>query len=170
MNVTEVAKCARVSPATVSRVLKQPGCAERFNARSRDEDDCGIELSPNLHARTLAGGRSRTLGIVMSNMANPVFFDVFEGLESAALARGYEVVAANIGYQPERLVSSIHLVMGRRVSGLAVIVSEMDPALRDELHHPGHTRMAFVGHHARLAPIDERRKASSKPSPATRLI
>ena len=196
MSLDEVAKRARVSPATVSRVLNNLDVVKGSTRARVMKAVAELNYHPNLHARTLAGGRSRTLGIVMSNMANPFFFDVFEALESAALARGYEVVAANTGYQPERLVSSIRLMMGRRVAGLAVIVSEMDPALRDELangsmpvvfydvgapgkhitnirvqyrkgiektvqylHNLGHTRMAFVGHHAQLAPLDERKKA-----------
>jgi LacI family transcriptional regulator len=154
-----------------------------------------LKYHPNLHARTLAGGRSRTLGVIVSNLANPFFFDVFESLESAALADGYEVVLANTGYEPERLVSSIRLMIGRRVAGLAMIVSEMDPTLiqllRDVaipavfydvgraggtitniavdyrkgmekvveyLHTLGHQRMAFIGHHATLGPINERQK------------
>jgi len=191
-----VAKRARVSPATVSRVLNNLDVVKSSTRARVMKAVAELNYHPNLHARTLAGGRSRTLGIVMSNMENPFFFDVFQALESAALTHGYEVVAANTGYQPERLVSSIRLMMGRRVAGLAVIVSEMDPALRDELangsmpvvfydvgapgkhitnirvhyrkgiektvqylHNLGHTRMAFIGHHAKLAPIDERKKA-----------
>jgi LacI family transcriptional regulator len=196
MSLDEVAKRARVSPATVSRVLNNLDVVKSSTRARVMKAVAELNYHPNLHARTLAGGRSRTLGIVMSNMANPFFFDVFQALETAALAHGYEVVAANTGYQPERLVSSIRLMMGRRVAGLAVIVSEMDSGLRDELargsmpvvfydvgapgkhitnirvqyrkgiektvqylHNLGHTRMAFIGHHAKLAPIDERKKA-----------
>jgi DNA-binding LacI/PurR family transcriptional regulator len=196
MSLDEVAKLAHVSPATVSRVLNNLDVVKSSTRARVMKAVAELNYHPNLHARTLAGGRSRTLGIVMSNMENPFFFDVFRSLESSALANGYEVVAANTGYQPERLVSSIRLMMGRRVAGLAVIVSEMDPALRDELasgtmpvvfydvgapgkhitnirvqyrkgiektvqylHNLGHTRMAFIGHHAKLAPIDERKKA-----------
>jgi DNA-binding LacI/PurR family transcriptional regulator len=38
-------------------------------------------------------------------------------------------MVSNTGYEPERLVTSIQLMIGRRVAGLAVIVSEMDPRL-----------------------------------------
>ena len=34
---------------------------------------------------------------------------------------------ANTGYSPERLTASVRLMIGRRVAGLAAIVSEMDP-------------------------------------------
>jgi LacI family transcriptional regulator len=43
------------------------------------------------------------------------------------------VVVANTDYRPEQLLASIRLMIGRRVAGLAVVVSEMDPALMKEL-------------------------------------
>ncbi|HEY3453675.1 MAG TPA: LacI family DNA-binding transcriptional regulator [Bryobacteraceae bacterium] len=196
MSLEDVAKRARVSSATVSRVLNNLDVVKSSTRARVMKAVAELNYHPNLHARTLAGGQSRTLGIVVSNMENPFFFDVFQSLESDAHAHGYEVVAANTGYEPERLVSSIRLMMGRRVAGLAVIVSEMDAALKTELaegempvvfydvgapgkkstnirvqyrkgiekivqylHNLGHTRMAFIGHHAKLAPLDERKKA-----------
>ncbi len=196
MSLEEVAKRARVSAATVSRVLNNVDVVKSSTRARVMKAVAELNYHPNLHARTLAGGRSRTLGIVVSNMENPFFFDVFKSLEQAALASGYELVAANTDYQPERLLSSIRLMIGRRLAGLAVIVSEMDPSIQgllagqdmpvvyydvgspgeqatnirvqyrkgiektvQYLHNLGHTRMAFIGHHAELAPLDERRKA-----------
>jgi LacI family transcriptional regulator len=195
MSLEEVARRARVSTSTVSRVLNNVGPVKNSTRARVMKAVAELKYHPNLHARTLAGGRSRTLGVIVSNLANPFFFDIFESLESAALANGYEVVLANTGYEPERLVSAIRLMIGRRVAGLAVIVSEMDPTLIqllndaavpavfydvgtavgkitniavdyrkgmekvvEYLHTLGHQRMAFVGHHATLGPINERQK------------
>jgi LacI family transcriptional regulator, galactose operon repressor len=92
-----------------------------------------LKYHPNLHARNLAGGKSRTIGMIVSNMENPFFFDIYKTVESDAHAAGFEVVVANTDYRSEQLVSSIRLMIGRRVAGLAVVVSEMDPELMDEL-------------------------------------
>lgn len=155
-----------------------------------------LNYHPNLHARSLASGHSRTLGVILSNMENPFFFDIFRTIESLARERGYEAVVANTGYHSEQLVSSVQLMIGWRVSGLAAIVSEMDNDLIqtivesrvpcvfydvgkaarnitnirvdygqgvsktvEYLHNLGHTRIAFIGHHASLGPINERRSA-----------
>jgi len=66
-------------------------------------------------------------------MENPFFFDIFKTVESDAHAAGFEVVIANTDYRSEQLVSSIRLMIGRRVAGLAAVVSEMEPALMEEL-------------------------------------
>ena len=133
MKLEAVAKLAKVSTATVSRVLNGTGpvkTATKARVLRAIEE---LKYHPNLHARSLAGGKSRTLGMVVSNLENPFFFDIFKAAESRALANGMEVIAANTDYSPERLASSIRLMIGRRVAGLALIVSEMDRSLIDEL-------------------------------------
>jgi DNA-binding LacI/PurR family transcriptional regulator len=92
-----------------------------------------LKYHPNLHARSLAGGRSRTIGVIVSNLDNPFFLDVYRAVESDCHAHGYEVVVANTSYSSEQLAASIRLMLGRRVAGLAVIVSEMDDAIVQEL-------------------------------------
>ena len=92
-----------------------------------------FKYSPNLHARSLAGGQSRSIGVIVSNIDNPFFLDVYRAVETRAHDAGYEVIMAHTDYTSERLVSSIRLMVGRRVAGLAAIVSEMDSALIAEL-------------------------------------
>jgi LacI family transcriptional regulator, galactose operon repressor len=134
MNLEQVARRAKVSTATVSRVLNNASVVKSSTRarvlRAIEE----LKYHPNLHARHLAGGKSSTIGVIVSNMENPFFFDIYKTVEADAHAGGYEVVVANTDYRPEQLVNSIRLMIGRRVAGLAAIVSEMDPALIDELN------------------------------------
>ncbi len=133
MNLAEVAKRAGVSTTTVSRALNNPSVVKGPTRARVMKAVAELKYYPNLHARTLAGGRSRTIGMIVSNLENPFFLDIFRQLEAEALAANLEVIVANTDYQPARLVSSIRLMIGRRVAGLAVVVSEMDPHLIDEL-------------------------------------
>ena len=134
MNLEQVARRAKVSTATVSRVLNNASVVKSTTRarvlRAIEE----LKYHPNLHARHLAGGKSSTIGVIVSNMENPFFFDIYKTVEADAHLGGYEVVVANTDYRPEQLVNSIRLMIGRRVAGLAAIVSEMDPALIDELN------------------------------------
>ena len=133
MNLDAVAKKAGVSTATVSRVLNDLNVVKN-STRSRVLKAAEeLKYHPNLHARSLARGKSRTLGILVSNMENPFFFDIYHALECSAHARGYEVVVANTDYSSEQLVSSVRLMIGWRVAGLAAIVSEMDSHLMQVL-------------------------------------
>ena len=133
MNLEDVAAKAGVSTATVSRVLNNLGVV-RSTTRARvlraAEE---LRYYPNMHARALAGGRSNTLGLIVSNLENPFFLDIFRTLEEEARRDGYEVIVANTGYDPARLKSAVGLMLGRKVAGLAMVVAEEDKALLDEL-------------------------------------
>ncbi len=133
MSLENVARRAKVSTATVSRVLNDTGAVKSSTRARVLKAIAELNYHPNLHARSLAEGKSRTIGMIVSNLENPFFLDIYKTVEADAHASGYEMVVANTGYQSEQLVSSIRLMIGRRVAGLAAVVSEMDPALIDEL-------------------------------------
>lgn len=92
-----------------------------------------VNYAPNVHARALAGGRSRTLGMIVSNIENPFLLGIVIALEEVATQQDFEVLVEHTGYRRERLVASIRSMLKRRVEGLAVIVSEMDRGLIEEL-------------------------------------
>lgn len=125
MSLQAVAKKAGVSVATVSRVLNNLSVVKNTTRARVMKAATELKYHPNLHARSLARGSSRTLGIIVSNMDNPFFLDILRTLQSDSHAKGYEVVVANTDYSPEQLLSSIRLMIGWRVAGLAAIVSEM---------------------------------------------
>src|SRR5918912_2358476 len=137
MNLKQVAKREKVSTATVSRVLNNASVVKTSTRARVMKAIEELKYHPNLHARLLAGGKSRTVGVILSNLENPFFFDIYKTIEADAHAHGYEVVVANTNYQSEQLVASIRIMIGRRVAGLAAIVSEMAPALIDELSQSG---------------------------------
>lgn len=196
MTLEDVAKRAKVSTATVSRVLNNVGRVKHSTSVRVLQAVEELKYYPDLNARMLAGGQNRTLGMIVSNLENPFFLDIFRTLEADAHRRGYEVLVANTDYRPQHLVSSVRLMLGRRVSGLAVVVSEMRPSLIRELtesklpvvfydvgaprpnitnikvdyrmgmrrileylHGLGHRRMAFIGHHPTLEPLNDRKRA-----------
>jgi len=133
MNLEEVARRARVSRITVSRVVNNT-LAVRDTTRKRVLKAVQeLKYQPDLHARSLAAGKSRSIGVIVSNIENPFFLDVYKAVETGARARGYEVIMANIDYRSERLAASVRLMIGQRVAGLAAIVSEMDPDLVEDL-------------------------------------
>jgi len=134
MNLEQVARRAKVSTATVSRVLNNATVVKSSTRARVVKAIEELKYHPNLHARSLAGGKSRTVGVIVSNLENPFFFDIYKTIEADAHAIGYEVVMANTDYRSEQLVSSIRLMIGRRVAGLAAVVSEMAPELIDELN------------------------------------
>jgi DNA-binding LacI/PurR family transcriptional regulator len=133
MTLEDVARRAKVSTATVSRVLNNVGQVKDTTVERVMQAVEDLKYYPNLNARMLAGGPNRTLGMIVSNLENPFFLDIFRTLEADAHRRGYDVLVANTDYRPQQLVSSVKMMLGRGVSGLAVVVSENKPSLIREL-------------------------------------
>lgn len=196
MTLEQVAKRARVSTATVSRVLNDVGVVKETTKKRVLQALTDLNYYPNLHARTLAGGNSRTVGMIVSNVSNPFFMDVFRALDSAARESGYDVLVEHTDYSADQLMAGVESLLSNRVSGLAIVVSEMAPAVLAKvqasklpvvfydvgvpganitnirvryelgmcrvvqyLHSLGHRRMAFVGHHDSLSPLQVRKAA-----------
>jgi LacI family transcriptional regulator len=134
MKLEQVARRAKVSTATVSRVLNNASLVKSSTRARVMKAIEELKYHPNLHARSLAGGKSKTIGVLVSNLENPFFFDIYKTIEDDAHANGYEVLMANTDYRSEQLITSVRLMIGRRVAGLAAIVSEMAPELMEELN------------------------------------
>src|SRR5450631_2521683 len=82
MNLEEVARRAKVSTTTASRVLNNsPQVRNTTRARVMKAVD-ELKYQPNLHARSLAGGKSRSIGVIVSNIENPFFLDIYKAVES----------------------------------------------------------------------------------------
>ncbi|HTP85477.1 MAG TPA: LacI family DNA-binding transcriptional regulator [Bryobacteraceae bacterium] len=132
MNLQDVARRAGVGAATVSRVLNgSPGVKNSTRARVlRAVEE--LKYKPNLHARTLAGGRSNVLGVVMANLYNPFFSDIYHVIETNALQHGFETLLANSSHDVKLLKASVHRLLGQQVAGLGVF-PEMEPSIQEEL-------------------------------------
>jgi len=133
MNIKNVAARARVSTATISRTINQsalvsPRTAERVWRAIRE-----LGYYPNTQARALVSGRSLIFGLIISDITNPFFPEIVRSFEESAIRHGYEVIVANTGYQSERMGACVRRMIERNVDGVAIMTSEIDRHLVDEL-------------------------------------
>ncbi|MDQ3130990.1 MAG: LacI family transcriptional regulator [Acidobacteriota bacterium] len=132
-SIKDIASEAGVSTATVSHVInKTRFVSDEVQARVLK----AIELHnyyPNAHARSLASGNSRIFGLVISDIANPFFPELVKSIEAAAYEHGYDVVLSNTNYDTERTSHYVRRFIERKVAGVAVMTSEMDKSLIEEL-------------------------------------
>ncbi len=132
-SIKDIAIEAGVSTATVSHVVnKTRFVSDEVRARVLK----AIELHdyyPNAHARSLASGSSRILGLVISDIANPFFPELVKSIEAAAYEHGYDVVLSNTNYDAERASHYVRRFIERKVAGVALMTSEMDKSLIEEL-------------------------------------
>ena len=102
--IGDVARRARVSTATVSRVLAghgraRPETRERVFAAARD-----LGYRPSGVARSLRQRATRTLGLIVTDIENPFFPQLVRAVEDAARDLGYAILLCNADDDPEREV------------------------------------------------------------------
>ncbi|MEP6643336.1 MAG: LacI family DNA-binding transcriptional regulator [Acidobacteriaceae bacterium] len=133
MNISEVAKRAKVSTATVSRTINGKGVVRPETAERVWDVVHALGYHPNTHARALVSGRSQLLGLIISDITNPFFPELVKSFEQVALKHGFEIIVANTGYDPERMSHCVRRMLERKVDGVAVFTSEMEDGLIAQL-------------------------------------
>jgi DNA-binding LacI/PurR family transcriptional regulator len=125
MNIRDVAKKARVSTATVSRVMSGINVVKPDTARRVRKAIDALSYVPNLSARTLSKGRSHLFGLVISDITNPFYPDLIYTFSELAEQHNYRAVYANTNYSPERMERSITGLLEQKVEGIAIMTSEV---------------------------------------------
>jgi LacI family transcriptional regulator len=126
-SIKDVAAHAGVSVGTVSNVLNRP---ERVaeETRTRVQTAIGaLGFVRNEPARQLRAGRSRTIGLLVLDAANPFFADVSRGAEEAAAHAGLAVILCNSGQDAAKETSYLNLMAEQRVQGLLLTPVDADP-------------------------------------------
>ena len=137
MNIGAIARRARVSTATVSRTLNQNGAVRPETARRVWRAAEELHYFPNSHARALVSGRSRLLGLIVSDITNPFFPELVRQFESLAQQRQYDLILTSTDYQTSRMTACLRRMLERKVDGVALMTSEMDEGLIEQLSRRG---------------------------------
>lgn len=129
-NISEVAKLAGVSVATVSRVINNPKIVTK---KTRSKVELAIkELSyePNVLGRNLRTSESKLLLALIPSISNPFYTEIMNGIEDAALELGYNILLCETNSNPIRQVTYFNLIKNKLADGLIA----MDPTVdKDDL-------------------------------------
>jgi LacI family transcriptional regulator len=114
----DVAQAVGLSVNTVSRALNDmPGVSDVTRARIKAEAE-RIGYIPNAHARSLVLGSRRTIGVVVTDLANPFFNDLVSEIEEQAISAGYTLLLLLSDEDPEREQVAIETALRSGVDGL----------------------------------------------------
>ena len=133
MNIAEIARRANVSTATVSRAINQSGPVKAATARKVWRAISELNYYPNSHARTLVSGRSRLIGLIVSDITNPFFPELIRSFETHASQQQYDLLLTSTDYLTTRMTTCLRRMLERKVDGVAMMTSEMDVSLIKEL-------------------------------------
>jgi len=129
-SIRDVALAAGVSVGTVSNVLNRPEAVSEQTRRRVQEAIAALGFVRNESARQLRAGSSRTIGLVVLDIANPFFTDVARGVEDAVNAEGLAVILCNSDDRPEKEAAYLDVLAEQRVQGVIITpTAQLSPAL-----------------------------------------
>jgi LacI family transcriptional regulator len=130
--IQDVARLAKVAPATVSNVLN----ATRPVAEIRKERVLAavkeLGYRPNALAASLRRKETRTIGIVVPDLTNPFFAALVHRIEELAAESDYQILLVSSNEDPKQEAARIRTLLDRRIDGLIVAPS------RDEVEAVRH--------------------------------
>jgi LacI family transcriptional regulator len=133
VTMRDVASRAGVSKATVSHVLNgtrfvEPGTAARVRQAISD-----MGYRPNLLARSLRRQETRTLGLLIPNIANPFWADLAHAVERTGYAEGYSVILGNSNWSATQEHELVQKLLAQQIDGIILSSLYLDPATIDEI-------------------------------------
>jgi DNA-binding LacI/PurR family transcriptional regulator len=143
LDIRDVAKHAKVSIATVSRTINRVPTVDKQLADRVWLAIQELNYFPNTQARALVSGRTRLLGLLISEITNPFFPELIRGFEDVAVENGYEILIGSTNYHPDRMSLAVRRMIERNVEGVAVMTFGVEQPLLEELASR-HVPMVFV--------------------------
>ena len=133
VSIRDVAERAGVSIATVSRTVNHISTVNAELAQRVWKAIEEVGYLPNTQARALVSGRSKMLGLIVSEITNPFFPELVQEFESLAVSQGYEVLIGSTNYDPARTESLMRRLLQRNVDGVAVMTFGVEEELVKKL-------------------------------------
>lgn len=123
ITIKDIAKALELSPSTVSRALRDSyeigeETKKRVQTYARDNN-----YRPNPAALSLKEKRTRTIGIVVPEIANTFFSQIIDGVDSVASDKGYNVIITQSKESVEKENQILDYLASRSVDGLIISVS-----------------------------------------------
>jgi LacI family transcriptional regulator len=137
VTIVDVARKAGVSLGTVSRVINDAqsvgdALRERVLAASR-----ALGYVPNPAAQGMRGRSTRVVGLMVSDVSNPLFAATVSAAENVLFRAGYQMILANSRDEPGRDCEIVTLFQHRRFDGMILTLSrEDDPTMLKLLAGP----------------------------------
>ena len=128
ITIRDVAKKAGVSLGTASRALNRTGRVSEAAIAAVELAVRSLGYRPDAVARSLRTKSSGVIGLLVSDLANPLYARIITATETALQAEGYSLLVASTRNEKRREASLIDIFRGRRVDALILGPCEKESA------------------------------------------
>jgi LacI family transcriptional regulator len=152
--LSDVAAAAGVSLATASRALNgQAGVGATLAEKVREVAE-NLGYIANVHARTLAGGTTSVVGLIVHEIDDPYFTEIAGGVIRSALAENLMVQVSHSGRDPEQELRRINTLVVQNVAAIVIAGSGYVDAAKEgrakevlRAYQQRGGRVAVIGRH-----------------------
>lgn len=121
--IKDIAKALGLSTSTVSRALRDSHEISTETKQLVLEYATRINYHPNPIALSLKEKRSRSIGVIVAEIANSFFSQAINGIESVAYDKGYNVIISQSHESYDKEVMTLQYLASRSIDGLLISVS-----------------------------------------------
>jgi DNA-binding LacI/PurR family transcriptional regulator len=143
LDIRTVASLAKVSIATVSRTINGISTVDPVLSARVWRAVEQLNYFPNRQARALVSGRSRLLGLIISDITNPFFPELIREFENVAVEHGYDILIGSTNYELKRTQTCVRRMLERQVDGVAILTFGIEELLLDRFA-VGDVPMIFI--------------------------
>ncbi|GCD82949.1 LacI family DNA-binding transcriptional regulator [Parageobacillus thermoglucosidasius] len=133
VRISDVAKLANVSTATVSRVLSNSGNVKKETTEKVLEAIRKLNYQPNMLARQLRKLETKTILVVVPDITNTFFSKVLRGIEHVAIENDYEVLLGDTGNNIERESGYLNILRQRKADGMIMLTARLEARELEEI-------------------------------------
>ncbi|MDO5539230.1 MAG: LacI family DNA-binding transcriptional regulator [Eubacteriales bacterium] len=126
ITIKDVAKEAGVGVGTVSRVLNNDSHVSPKTREIVEQAMERLDYKPNLFARGLKSNNSRSIGVIVADITNPVFSKVIRGIEENLHKKGFGMFLFDTEMQEEKVYQSINIMEEKKVEGIFILGEHFD--------------------------------------------
>lgn len=120
ITIYDIAKKLDLSPATVSRGLKDHPAIKKETRKRIKDAAAKMGYQNNLFASNLRSKRTNTIGIIVPRLDSYFMSTVISGMEHVANSRGYNLIISQSQEAYEKEIVSANTMFNSRVDGLLV--------------------------------------------------
>jgi len=125
-NIKDVAKKAGISPSTVSNYINNTIPISKKTSKRIEEAIKELNYIPDNIARGLRLGRTKSIGIIFAEIADPFYSSILNGIEEIAAKNGYSVLIACNNYDAKREKEQTKNLLSNNITGLVFGPGGMD--------------------------------------------
>lgn len=118
VTISDIAKKAGVSAATVSRVLNDSGYVKESTRKKVEAAIEEMNFTPSAIARSLSKSESNIIGVIVPDITNAYFGEVIKGISEVAEKNDLNIILFNTDNYLEKEVRALNILKEQRIKGI----------------------------------------------------